>query len=47
MINGTPIELDDDALEQAFGRFAEKNTAVVVEPVKVITWDHRKLGGAY
>ncbi len=47
MINGTPLELDGDALEMAFGRFAEKNTAVVVEPVKIISWDHRKLGGAY
>ena len=47
MINGEPVELDADALETAFGRFAEKTTAVVVEPVKVISWDHRKLGGAY
>jgi PPOX class probable F420-dependent enzyme len=47
MINGQPIELQEDALEQAFGRFAEKNTAVVVNPVKTISWDHRKLGGAY
>ena len=47
MIDGQPIELQGDALEQAFGRFAEKNTAVVVDPVKTISWDHRKLGGAY
>ena len=47
MINGEPVELDAGGLEAAFGRFAEKNTAVVVEPVKVISWDHRKLGGAY
>ncbi len=43
----TPVELDPDALEAAFGRFAEKNTAVVVEPEKVTSWDHKKLGGAY
>ena len=42
-----PEPLDDDALEAAFGRFAEKNTAVVVEPVKIASWDHTKLGGAY
>ena len=43
----TPVELDPDALEAAFGRFAEKNTAVVVEPEKVTSWDHHKLGGSY
>ena len=47
MIGGARIELTDDELETAFGRFAEKNTAVIVEPTKVITWDHTKLGGAY
>lgn len=39
--------LDDSALEEAFGRFAEKNTAVLVEPLNVISWDHTKLGGSY
>lgn len=47
MINDTPMELKGEALENALGRFAAKNTAVVVEPIKVITWDHTKLGGAY
>lgn len=47
MINDEPVHLDADALEAAFGRFAAKNTAVVVEPVKIVTWDHTKLGGAY
>jgi PPOX class probable F420-dependent enzyme len=47
MINDEPIALDPEALEAAFGRFASKNTAVVVEPTKIITWDHTKLGGAY
>lgn len=42
-----PIELDPDALEVAFGRFAPKNTAVIVEPEKIVSWDHHKLGGAY
>ena len=42
-----PAELDAEALEAAFGRFAEKNTAVVVEPDKIATWDHTKLGGGY
>jgi len=47
MINGERLELDQDALEASFGRLAEKNTAVVVEPSKTISWDHRKLSGAY
>lgn len=42
-----PTPLEGEALEAAFGRFAAKNTAVVVEPVKVVSWDHRKLGGRY
>jgi hypothetical protein len=47
MINDIPVELDAAALDAAFGRFASKNTAVIVEPDKIITWDHAKLGGAY
>jgi len=47
MVGATPVELDDDALEAAFGRFAPKNTVVVVEPDKITSWDHTKLGGAY
>jgi PPOX class probable F420-dependent enzyme len=47
MVGPEPVKLDDDALEAAFGRFAPKNTAVVVEPTKIISWDHTKLGGAY
>lgn len=41
------VELDGEALEATFGRHAEKNTAVVVEPLKVASWDHTKLSGAY
>jgi PPOX class probable F420-dependent enzyme len=47
MINDEPVELDPEVLEAAFGRMADKNTAVVVEPAKVISWDHRKIGGSY
>jgi PPOX class probable F420-dependent enzyme len=43
----TPVELEGDALEAAFGRFAPKNTAVVVVPDTVTSWDHTKLGGSY
>jgi hypothetical protein len=47
MVGPEPVELDDDALEAAFGRFAAKNTAVVVEPKRITSWDHTKLGGGY
>lgn len=40
-------DLDPAALEAMFGRFADKNTIVVVEPERVISWDHRKLEGGY
>jgi nitroimidazol reductase NimA-like FMN-containing flavoprotein (pyridoxamine 5'-phosphate oxidase superfamily) len=47
MVGPEPVELTERELEDAFGRFAAKNTAVVVEPVKTASWDHRKIGGGY
>ncbi len=47
MTGDTPVELDDEALEATFGRFAPKNTAVIVQPLKISSWDHTNLGGAY
>ena len=47
MVNDTPMEFEGEALQNAFGRFAAKNTAVIVEPIKLVTWDHTKLGGGY
>ena len=47
MVGGEPVTLDDEALEAAFGRFASKNTSVIVEPERIASWDHTKLGGAY
>ena len=41
------VPLEGEALETAFGRFAAKNTGVIVEPEQVVSWDHRKLAGAY
>jgi PPOX class probable F420-dependent enzyme len=46
MVNGAPIELEGSALEAAFGRYAEKNTAVIIDPDRIVSWDHTKLGGA-
>jgi PPOX class probable F420-dependent enzyme len=47
MLGDQPLELPPEALEEHFGRFAAKNTAVVVEPERITSWDHRKLGGGY
>lgn len=47
MIDDRPRELDPAELEAAFGRYAAKNTAVIVDPVRVASWDHRKIGGGY
>jgi len=47
LVSGARQELAPEDLEAAFGRLAEKNTAVVVEPDHVTSWDHTKLGGAY
>lgn len=47
MVGDKPTALDQPSLEKAFGTFATKNTAVVVEPVNIVTWDHTKLGGKY
>jgi PPOX class probable F420-dependent enzyme len=35
------------ALEQAARQLATKRTAVIVKPERIISWDHRKLGGTY
>jgi nitroimidazol reductase NimA-like FMN-containing flavoprotein (pyridoxamine 5'-phosphate oxidase superfamily) len=47
MVGPEPRVLSPEELEIAFGRYAAKNTAVVVEPGQVTSWDHGKLGGAY
>lgn len=47
MIGDEPVQLDDAAIETAFGGFADKNTAVIVEPHRTASWDHTKLDGVY
>ncbi|HLA66019.1 MAG TPA: pyridoxamine 5'-phosphate oxidase family protein [Acidimicrobiia bacterium] len=47
MVGDAPVELHGEALEATFGRFAPKNTSVIVEPRKITSWDHTKLGGEY
>jgi nitroimidazol reductase NimA-like FMN-containing flavoprotein (pyridoxamine 5'-phosphate oxidase superfamily) len=47
IVGPDPVDLGPEALEAAFGRFTPKNTAVIVEPDRVVSWDHTKLGGGY
>ena len=47
MVAGVRHEFSPEEAESMFGHIAEKNTAVVVEPLKVMSWDHRKPDGAY
>jgi len=47
MVGPEPTVLSPEELEAAFGRHATKNTAAVVEPVRVTSWDHTKRGGGY
>ena len=39
--------VDLDGARATYGRFAGKNTVVRVEPLEMISWDHRKLDGGY
>lgn len=34
-------------VREYFASYAPKQTAVVVEPVEIVSWDYRKLSGAY
>jgi PPOX class probable F420-dependent enzyme len=48
MINDEVLPAPSDvAVTAAFGPYVEKNTAVRVIPDKVVSWDHRKIGGGY
>ncbi|MEZ5175015.1 MAG: PPOX class F420-dependent oxidoreductase [Acidimicrobiia bacterium] len=47
MVGSEPVSLSDDELRETFGGHATKNTAVIVEPHTVASWDHTKLGGQY
>ena len=46
MVRNTP-GIGEDVLSDAALHMARKRTAVVVKPDKVVSWDHRKLGGSY
>jgi hypothetical protein len=40
-------EVPEEAMEEAAARMAAKRAAVVVKPERIVSWDHRKLGGIY
>lgn len=40
-------DIPEDLLDQAAQQMAAKRTAVIVEPTRVVSWDHTKLGSAY
>ena len=41
------VELPEAVLEKASREMAPKKTAILIRPHKVMSWDHRKLGGVY
>jgi len=36
-----------DAAKEAFREQAKKRVGLTFRPTKIVSWDHRKLGGAY
>jgi len=40
-------EIPEEQLDAVAKMMASKRTAVVVKPEKIVSWDHRKLGGTY
>lgn len=40
-------EIPEEQLAKVARVMAAKRTAVVVKPEKIVSWDHRKLGGTY
>jgi len=40
-------DIPEEQFEPVVAMWAAKRTAVVVEPEKVVTWDHNKLDGVY
>ena len=42
-----PGATPEEEVRENFAGFAAKQTAVIVEPVEVLSWDYRKLSGGY
>ena len=46
MARNNPV-LSAEQLDAASKAMASKRTAVLIKPEKIVSWDHRKLGGGY
>ena len=46
LLRNTP-EIPLEVLEKASASMASKKTAILIEPERVMSWDHTKLGGIY
>ena len=44
---GRNHEMDDKTLEIAAEHGSKKRVGAIIEPTKIVSWDHRKLGGGY
>jgi PPOX class probable F420-dependent enzyme len=40
-------DIPEAALDQVAKQLSSKRTAVIVKPERIVSWDHRKLGGTY
>lgn len=47
MVRRNQPEVPAEHVEAAAKMMAAKRTVVVVKPEKIVSWDHRKLGGTY
>lgn len=47
MVRRNQPEVPEEHVEAAAKMMAAKRTVVVVKPEKIVSWDHRKLGGTY
>lgn len=47
MVRRNQPEIPAEHVEAAAKMMAAKRTVVVVKPEKIVSWDHRKLGGTY
>ena len=47
MVRRNQPEVSEEHVDGAAQMMARKRTVVVVKPEKIVSWDHRKLGGTY
>jgi PPOX class probable F420-dependent enzyme len=47
MVRRNQPEVPEEHVDGAAQMMARKRTVVVVKPEKIVSWDHRKLGGTY